>query len=125
MSVRLSEEIKDLEKERATLETVMQKMTDGVFIVDAKGDIQLVNPAAEKMFSISRMSSLQKPLIEVVKHHTPVEMWQRCRDSGDTQNVDFEVGNRLSLQGIATSLSPVIPGSTLLTISGYDPSAAD
>jgi len=114
MSSRLSGEIKDLEKERATLEAVLQKMTDGVLIVDAKGDIQLVNPAAEKMFSISRMSSLQKPLIEVVKHHTPVEMWQRCRDSGDTQNVDFEVGNRLSLQGIATSLSPVIPGSTLL-----------
>ena len=114
MSTRLSGEIKDLEKERATLETVMQKMTDGVFIVDGKGDIQLVNPAAEKMFSISRMSSLQKPLIEVVKHHTPVEMWQRCRDSGDTQNIDFEVGNRLSLQGIATSLSPVIPGSILL-----------
>ncbi len=89
-------------------------MTDGVFIVDAMGNIQLINQAAEKMFLISRSSSLQKPLIEVVKHHTPVEMWQRCRDSGEIQNIDFEIGNRLSLQGIATSLSPVILGSTLL-----------
>jgi nitrogen fixation/metabolism regulation signal transduction histidine kinase len=53
MSARLSEEINELEAERATLLEVLQKMTDGVFIIDAQGDIQLVNPAAEKMFSIS------------------------------------------------------------------------
>jgi two-component system phosphate regulon sensor histidine kinase PhoR len=114
MSIRLSGEIKDLETERATLEAVLQKMTDGVFIVDAQGDVQLVNPAAEKMFSISRLTSIKKPLIEVVRHHQPVEMWQRCRDTGKTQSVEFEVSNRLSLQGIATSLSPAISGSSLL-----------
>ena len=114
MSSRLSGEIKELEKERATLEAVLQKMTDGVLIVDARGDIQLVNPAAEKMFSLSQPILINKPLIEIIRHHQPVEMWQRCRDSGETQNVDFEVGDRLSLHGIATSLSPVISGSTLL-----------
>src|SRR4030042_117934 len=41
-------------------------------------------------------------------------MWQRCRDTGKTQSVEFEVSNRLSLQGIATSLSPAISGSSLL-----------
>lgn len=114
MSIRLSGEIKDLETERATLEAVLQKMTDGVFIVDAQGDVQLINPAAEKMFSISRLTSITRPLIEVVRHHQPVEMWQRCRDTGEAQRVDFEISNRLLLQGIATSLSPVISGSTLL-----------
>jgi two-component system phosphate regulon sensor histidine kinase PhoR len=114
MSTRLSGEIKELEKERATLEAVLQKMTDGVLIVDARGDIQLVNPAAEKMFLISQSSSINRPLIEIIRHHQPVEMWQRCQESGETQNIDFEVGSRLSLHGIATSLSPVITGSTLL-----------
>jgi two-component system phosphate regulon sensor histidine kinase PhoR len=114
MTVRLSGEIKELETERATLEAVLQKMTDGVFIVDAEGDVQLINPAAEKMFSISRLTSIKKPLIEVVRHHQPVEMWQRCRDSGKTQSTEFEVRNRLLLQGIAISLSPAISGSSLL-----------
>ena len=114
MSVRLSDKINDLESERATLEAVLQKMTDGVLIVDTQGDVQLINPAAEKMFSLSRSSAIKKPLIELIRHHQPVEMWQRCRDSGITQRVEFEVGNRLSLQGIATSLSPAISGSTLL-----------
>jgi two-component system phosphate regulon sensor histidine kinase PhoR len=114
MSVRLSSEIDDLKTERATLDAVLQKMTDGVLIVDAQGLVQLVNTTAEKMFSISQTPATGKPLIEVVRHHQPAEMWQRCQATGEAQRVDFEVGHRLSLQGIATSLSPAIPGSTLL-----------
>ncbi len=114
MSTRLSGQIDALETERATLDTVLQKMTDGVLIVDDQGRVQLVNPAAIKMFSISQPVAIGKPLIEVVRHHQPEEMWQRCRATGEAQRVDFEVGHRLSLQGIATSLSPAISGSTLL-----------
>jgi two-component system phosphate regulon sensor histidine kinase PhoR len=114
MSVRLNGQINDLKTERATFEAVLQKMTDGVLIVDALGAVQLVNPAAEKMFAISPASSVGKPLIEVVRHHQPAEMWQRCQATGEPQRVDFEVGHRLSLQGIATSLNPAISGSTLL-----------
>jgi two-component system phosphate regulon sensor histidine kinase PhoR len=114
MSVRLNTQINDLKAERATFEAVLQKMTDGVLIVDAQGLVQLANPAAEKMFTISSQLTVGKPLIEVVRHHQPADMWQRCQSTGEPQSVDFEVGHRLSLQGIATSLSPVIPGSTLL-----------
>ena len=114
MSVRLNGQINDLETERATLDAVLQKMTDGVFIVDDKGKVQLVNPAAIKMFSISQPAPIGKTLIEVVRHHQPEEMWERCQATGEAQRVDFEIGHRLSLQGIATSLSPAISGSTLL-----------
>jgi two-component system phosphate regulon sensor histidine kinase PhoR len=114
MSVRLNGQINDLKAERATFEAVLQKMTDGVFIVDAQGLVQLVNPAAEKMFTIKSDFALGKPLIEVVRHHQPADMWQRCQATGEPQRVDFEVGHRLFLQGIATSLSPAISGSTLL-----------
>jgi two-component system phosphate regulon sensor histidine kinase PhoR len=114
MSARLSNEIGNLNTERGTLQAVLQKMTDGLLIVDAGGSVQLVNPAAAKMFSIPETSSIGKPLIEVLHHHQPVEMWQRCRETGQTQNMDFTIGNRMTLQGIATSLGPVIPGSTML-----------
>lgn len=114
MSVRLGSQINDLETERATLDTVLQKMTDGVLIVDRLGIVQLLNPAAIKMFSISQASPIGKPLIEVVRHHQPVEMWQRCQATGEAQRVDFEVSHRFTLQGIASSLSPAISGSTLL-----------
>jgi two-component system, OmpR family, phosphate regulon sensor histidine kinase PhoR len=114
MSTRMSGQINDLETERVTLDAVLQKMTDGVLIVDELGRVQLVNPAAIKIFSITQPEPIGKPLIEVVRHHQPEEMWQRCRATGEAQQVDFEIGHRLSLQGIATSLSPAISGSTLL-----------
>ncbi len=114
MSARLNGQINDLETERATLDAVLQKMTDGVLIVDDQGKIQLVNPAALKMFGITQPAPIGKQLIEVVRHHQPAEMWERCQASGQAQRVDFEVGHKLSLEGIATSLSPAISGSTLL-----------
>jgi two-component system phosphate regulon sensor histidine kinase PhoR len=114
MSTRLTGRLGDLETERAKLEAVLQKMTDGVLIVDREGLVQLVNPAAEKMFSITQAPAIGRPLIEVVRHHQPAEMWQRCQATGEAQRVEFDMGLRLSLQGIATSLSPAIPGSTLL-----------
>ncbi|HEX9089949.1 MAG TPA: ATP-binding protein [Anaerolineales bacterium] len=114
MSTRLGAEINSLETQHATLEAVLQKMTDGVLIVDAQGDVQLLNPAVGKMFSIDLSTAVNKPLIEVVRHHQPVEMWQRCQATGAAQRIDFDLGNRLYLQGIATSLSPAMPGSILL-----------
>jgi two-component system, OmpR family, phosphate regulon sensor histidine kinase PhoR len=114
MSARLNGQINDLETERAKMDAVLQKMTDGVFIVDDQGRVQLANPAAIKMFSITQPDPTGKPLIEVVRHHQPAEMWERCQTTGEAQRVDFEIGHRLSLQGIATSLSPAISGSTLL-----------
>jgi two-component system phosphate regulon sensor histidine kinase PhoR len=114
MSDRLRQQIDDLKMERATLDTVLQKMTDGVIIVDEEGKVQLVNAAAVKMFSIAKEATTGMPLIEVVRHHQPVEMWQQCQSSGKTQRVDFEIGQRLSLQGIATPLGPAMSGSTLL-----------
>jgi two-component system phosphate regulon sensor histidine kinase PhoR len=114
MSARLNGQINDLETERATLDAVLQKMTDGVLIVDDQGKVQLVNPAAIKMFSITQPAPIGKPLIEVVRHHQPAEMWEHCQATGQAQRVDFEVGHKLSLEGIATSLSPAISGSTLL-----------
>ena len=114
MSARLGAEFNDLEAQRATLDAVLQKMTDGVLIVNEEGEVQLLNPAVSKMFSISFPTAIHRPLIEVVRHHQPVELWQRCQANGGTQTVDFDLGNRLYLHGIATSLSPVLPGSILL-----------
>jgi len=114
MSGQLSKQINDLKSEQATLGAVMDKMTDGVLIVNAQGLVQLVNPAATKIFSITHVDVIGKPLIKAVRHHQPMEMWQRCRDEQKAQRVDFEIGRRLSLQGIAIPLSPAVPGATLL-----------
>jgi two-component system phosphate regulon sensor histidine kinase PhoR len=115
MSVQLGSQLDALETERAKLSAVLQKMTDGVLIVDQDGSVQLLNPAAEKMFTVNQKDALGRPLVEVTHHHRPFEMWQQCQVTGESQSADFELGrNNLYLAGIATFLGPLLPGSTLL-----------
>jgi two-component system phosphate regulon sensor histidine kinase PhoR len=115
LAMQLSDQIQELEAERAKLSAVLQKMTDGMLIVDQDGRIQLINPAAEKLFSIEATGALGHTLVEVTRHHQLVEIWQRCQVSGESQSLNFELSSsNLYLAGIATPLGTVLPGSTLL-----------
>jgi len=51
-------------------------MTDGVLIVDSDGRVQLLNPAAERMFQISEEVDKNQTLIEVVRIHQLVDLWR-------------------------------------------------
>jgi two-component system phosphate regulon sensor histidine kinase PhoR len=115
MSTQLSQKIHALQTEDAKLSAVLQKMTDGVLIVDQAGRVQLLNPAAEKLFGVRAADALEHTLVEVTHAHQVVELWQRCQDSGESQSLSFDLGRRrLSLEGTATPLGPLLPGSTLL-----------
>jgi two-component system phosphate regulon sensor histidine kinase PhoR len=114
MAVQLRQEIAALESERSKLSAVLQKMTDGVLIVDAQGAIQLLNPAAAKIFNISQEKAINKPLVEALRHHQPFELWQQCRETGQVQQASFDLNKQLALQGAATLLGQAMPGSILL-----------
>jgi two-component system phosphate regulon sensor histidine kinase PhoR len=115
MSSQSRDQISALQSEQAKLSAVLQKMTDGVLIVDQNGRVQLINAAAEKMFSVTEAEAIGHQLVEVTRHHQPFEMWQRCQNSGESQAYDFELGRKnLYLSGVVTPLGPLLPGSTLL-----------
>ena len=115
MSVELRTQIDALETERGKLAAVLQEMTDGVLIVDSEERIQLINPAAERMFGTQQKNAIGNTLVEALRHHQPFEMWQRCRATGEVQSASFEVGSKkLYLQGAAAPLGQALPGSTLL-----------
>lgn len=114
LSSQLRTQIDTLEAERGKLAVVLQEMTDGVLIVDSEERIQLINPAARRMFGVEQ-DVLGSPLIEALRHYQPFELWQRCRTSGEVQIASFEVASRrLYLQGVAAPLDQSLPGSTLL-----------
>jgi two-component system phosphate regulon sensor histidine kinase PhoR len=114
MSVQLREQIQALESERAKLFAVLEKMTDGVVIVDQQGYILLVNQTAERMFGVPHETSTGKPLVEAIRHHQPFELWQHCQKSNATEEASIDISKRLILHGIATPLGQALPGSTLL-----------
>jgi two-component system phosphate regulon sensor histidine kinase PhoR len=115
MSTRLRSQITALDIERKKNAAVLQEMTDGAVIVDEQGHIQMINHAAEEMFSVQVDHSLGRSLAEALRHHQVVELWQRCLDSQEPTNSLIEIStNRLYLQGQASPLDPFLPGNILL-----------
>lgn len=115
MAVHLKSQIEALEAERSKLAAVLAEMSDGVIIVDRHGRVQLINPAAENMFAISRQTALNRSLAEVVRHHQLVEIWKSSQRSGLAQATTAGISARnLYLQAVATPFGHALPGSTLL-----------
>jgi len=115
MAAQLLAQIEAMQNERGKLSSVLEQMTDGVVIVDADGKVQLINPAAERMFNIKKKSVLGQSLIRVLQNNQILDLWQKCLDRGEQQTITLELMiEHLFLQVIATSLSQTLPGSTLL-----------
>jgi len=117
LETQLNVQISALTDERGTLSSVLSSMTDGVVIVDSQGAILLMNPAVERMFNVTFNQVVGQSMIEILRHHQLVELWQKCQESGEQQSTTFEtIPNRLFLQVIAVSLHQSMTGSTLLVL---------
>jgi two-component system phosphate regulon sensor histidine kinase PhoR len=120
MAQQLDSHIHELETEHGKLEAVLQKMSDGVLIVDSEGYVQLLNPATQAMFEITAVetfspsSAKRWSLSSLIRRHQVFELWQKCRNTGEIQQTFFDINKRLSLQAVATPLGQALPGSTLL-----------
>jgi two-component system, OmpR family, phosphate regulon sensor histidine kinase PhoR len=108
-------QISILKKEQLRLESVLDRLTDGVIIVDEDGKIQLINPAAQKMFDVYRTNALGESLAKVTRHHQLVELWRETRVGNSYNSIVVELPKRnLLLQAIGSPLAEYLPGNTLL-----------
>ncbi len=85
MATQLRNEVEALQTERGKLTAILQQMTDGLVMVDEQGVVQMINPAAEAMFSISREQAMGQSLAGALRQHQVVELWQRTQQSGGVQ----------------------------------------
>lgn len=112
---QLNDQMEGFKEEQAKLKAVLRYMTDAVLIVNDQGKVTLINPAAERIFNTRAEHALGQTLVEVVRLHQFVELWNSSRSSGRQQIVTVEtMPERLFIQGIATPLGEALPGSTLL-----------
>jgi two-component system, OmpR family, phosphate regulon sensor histidine kinase PhoR len=115
LTSKLNNQIDELTSERGKLAAVLTHMTDGVMIVDQEGIVRLVNPAALQIFHSTEPEAMEHSLIEAVRNHQFVDLWQQTLITGRQQNTILEISpDRLFIQGIATPLRGSLPGHTLL-----------
>jgi two-component system phosphate regulon sensor histidine kinase PhoR len=113
---QLNQQILDLKNERMKLAAILTNMTDGAILVNSEGVVTLINPAARHLFKFYEdLVAQPRTLIEVVRTHEIVNIWNQCQQNNDQQTVAFETPvDREYLQVIGTRLKPSLPEFTLL-----------
>jgi two-component system, OmpR family, phosphate regulon sensor histidine kinase PhoR len=97
LALALNAHTSTVEAERSRLAAVLDRMTDGVLIVDPAGQIQFANPAVDRLFEIK--NAVGRRVVEVLRQHQLVEVWQRSRETGEAQEESVELpGRRRFLQ---------------------------
>ncbi|MEK7205853.1 MAG: histidine kinase dimerization/phospho-acceptor domain-containing protein, partial [candidate division NC10 bacterium] len=61
--------LRRLEEEGRRIRTIMESMAEGVLVIDARGRISLVNPAAEALLGLKKDVALGQTPLEVVRSH--------------------------------------------------------
>ena len=116
MAQQLGDKIDTLTSERAKLSAVLNQMTDGVLIADPEGRVQLLNPAAERLFQIDEKKGLGRSVVEVLRYHQLVDLWRVAKE-GQRQTTMLEIGpQHLFLQVTGMPLQTSLKGSTLILI---------
>ena len=114
MAVQLGAQIDALTNERGKLSAVLNQMTDGVMIVDADGRVQLLNPAAERIFQIKETAGMGRSIVEVVRYHQLVDLWRKSKN-GDRESMTLEIGpQHLFLQVLVIPLKTALPGNSMI-----------
>lgn len=108
-------QIRTFEREQRKLEAVLKQLTDGVVIVDDTGIIQMINPAAKKIFNIEGIDVIDQSLAIVTRHHDIVNLWKKTQESdkGDVNSIEIST-NKVVLQALGIPLIESLPGSSLL-----------
>ncbi len=94
--------ISDLVRDHRRFATVLEHMADGVLITDNLGMVSLINPAACRLLRTTDEEALGRPFAAVVRHHSLIELWQRCRIQEQEQVEAVELGPELLLQVVVT-----------------------
>jgi len=96
------ERLADLAHDHRQFSTVLAHMADGVLITDGLGMVTLINPAACRLLKTTDDDALGRPFAAVVRHHSLIELWQRCRAQGREQVGAVDLGPELFLQAVVT-----------------------
>ncbi|MFN2111890.1 MAG: sensor histidine kinase [Anaerolineales bacterium] len=108
-------QIKDAESEAEILRTVLDLITDGIVMINERGDIISLNPAAEEIFQIKTEKAQGRTVAEVLRQFQWIELYRTCLETQLETSATVEIpSQKVFLQGFAIPLSEVLPGYILM-----------
>ncbi|AGG07206.1 ATPase [Dehalococcoides mccartyi] len=105
MTERLRDSIKAVSSERDYLSAVLERMGDGIFLLDREGSINLLNHASERIFKLEAGGVIGHSFVEAIRDHEINAVFERAKSSGRQEMgfVELTAGKRF-LGIIATPL---------------------
>ncbi len=88
MSLKLSETIRAISRDRTRLAAILDNMADGVIMTDVEGNIAIANRAAKALFGIGDEAA--KTLIEAVRDHEMDDLLKQCLKTAEAQTTQYE-----------------------------------
>lgn len=124
MATALRSMVNDLSVERNKLSAVLDTMADGVVVIlqvfyfrHGEGRIDLMNPAAEELLSISSEEAIGARFLETIENRELQQLVSRALESGEQQHGDVDMVNpRRYLSVFATPLTGEEENGVLLTL---------
>ena len=96
----------ELNTERMQLDAILNHMNDGILIINAEGNVERINLAAQSMFNLTSQDAINRSAVEVLRQVQLIELWKACSATGKQQVTTVETSpGRLFLQGIATPVT--------------------
>lgn len=91
MGLSLKKKIEQVTWEKSKLETVVSSMSSGIILANCDLNIELINPAAEKLFEISADAATGKPVQLAVRYYTLIENLKAVCADGQSRTVEMNL----------------------------------
>jgi two-component system phosphate regulon sensor histidine kinase PhoR len=106
MTTELRETLHRLETEGRRVRTIMESMAEGLLVIDGRGRISLVNPAAEAMLGLKRDAALGQTPLEAVRSHDLDELLKAApsQEGGASAEITLAYPRRRILAGTAVAI---------------------
>ena len=102
MADRLQSQSRKRAREKDRLNTVLYTMTDGIIILNRRGEVRMLNPAAAQILDVSRSKARRRSFVQVAREHRIAAVWTRCLESGAEQAEVLELANDVIVRVIIT-----------------------
>jgi two-component system phosphate regulon sensor histidine kinase PhoR len=96
-------------RERDRFETVLHSMSDGVIMLDRRGTVALMNPAAERLLRSPADKALRESFVQVVRDYRLADVWQQCAQRREEQTATVEVSAGFFLR---INVTPFLRGAS-------------
>lgn len=117
MAGNLAKQRDELKLESTQLSAILQSMSDGILIVDQKGKVQLVNPAARRILKTETEKIEGKSLAETTQTYQITQLWEKSRTSRSQLAESFVLPrNQAFVQAIAAPLNAEPKGQSLIIL---------